>query len=87
MSVFLVTTVLITSIVVCAAISRASFATGLFALTCLTLFCTYGFIASFEPGTALAFRVVYSLGAVGSIAAGCRMIHKRTSTTPAACSD
>ena len=87
MSVFLVTTVLITSIVVCAALSRASFATGLFALTCLTLFCTYGFMASFEPGAGLAFRVVYALGAVGSIAAGCRMIQKKTSTSSAALSD
>ena len=84
MSVFLVTTVLITCIVVCVALSRASFVTGLFALTCLTLFCTYGFMASFESGAALAFRVVYALGAVGSIAAGCRMIHRRTSITSAA---
>lgn len=77
MPVLPVTCVLLTTILVSVVISRSSLVFALLALSGIILCCTSGFLASFEPGVDYLFRVVYAVGAIGALTAGCRLLRRK----------
>ena len=47
----------------------------------IALFCVYGFLASFEPGTSMVFKIGYALGFVVMAALGILSLRSRSSSS------